>query len=524
MILGNWFDVREGCSVTSFVLVAGLVSLIVTSGPPAPAEASISSAASPVEAGTELGTAQAQFSVAEATLSSDQAHRSGQVTKRVPANLEEVKLSFAPVVKASAPSVVNVYASRRVQQRVAISPLFDDPFFRRFLDQRMLPMPRERVENSLGSGVIVRSEGIIVTNNHVIQGADRLTIALADRREFDAEVILTDEQTDLAVLRIETEGENLPAITFADSDRAEVGDVVLAIGNPFGVGQTVTNGIVSALARTRVGVSDYQFFIQTDAAINPGNSGGALVGLDGHLMGINTAIFSRSGGSNGIGFAIPANMVRLVVDQAVSGGELKRPWFGADGQAVDSALAMSLGLDRPRGLILTAVHPDGPAGKAGLETGDLVLAIDGFEVDDIQALRYRIAIQEPGSVVPVVRSRNGDDKTVRVRLTEPPEVPVADETLLEGPQPLQGATVINLSPATNEVYRRNPMLTGVMVIDVVRRSNARRFGLGFKDIIRTVNGEDITSVDQLVRLLEGGGPSWRIVIEREGRELELKIN
>ena len=479
------------------IFVAGLLGLFLSSGPPAP------------------------VSLAQSTNAPTGAVSQARV---VPSSLEEVKLSFAPVVKASAPSVVNVYASRVVQQRVAVSPLFDDPFFRRFLDDRMLPMPRERVQSSLGSGVIVRGEGIIVTNNHVIRGAEKLTVALADRREFDAEIILTDERTDLAVLRIDTDGEDLPAIAFSDSDTAEVGDVVLAIGNPFGVGQTVTNGIVSALARTRVGVTDYQFFIQTDAAINPGNSGGALVGLDGRLLGINTAIFSRSGGSNGIGFAIPANMVRLVVEQAVSGGELVRPWFGADGQAVDATLALSLGLDRPRGVILTAVRPDGPAGVAGLKTGDLLLAVDGFEVSGMQALRYRIAIQKPGAVVPVVVSRKGEEQTVRVRLTAPPEDPARDETLLEGRQPLSGATVINLSPAANEELGLNPMASGVMVVSVQRRSIARRYGLGPGDLILEVNGEAIPDVDRLVRLMGEERRSWRIRLERNGREMEFNVN
>ncbi|MEX1147469.1 MAG: trypsin-like peptidase domain-containing protein, partial [Sphingomonadales bacterium] len=243
--------------------------------------------------------------------------------RAVPQSQADVQLSFAPVVKAVTPAVVNIYTRRVVRSDPQASPFFDDPFFRRFFgDGPAMGTPRERVQRSLGSGVIVSADGIIVTSHHVIGEADQITVALYDRREFEAEVVLSDESTDLAVLRIDTEGEELPHLELRDSDTLEVGDLVLAIGNPFGVGQTVTSGIVSAVARTNVGVSDYQFFIQTDAAINPGNSGGALVTLDGKLAGINTAIYSRTGGSIGIGFAIPSNMVGSVVVAAVTDGKV----------------------------------------------------------------------------------------------------------------------------------------------------------------------------------------------------------
>src|SRR5215831_3005508 len=226
--------------------------------------------------------------------------------RRVPSSANELRLSYAPVVRRVAPAVVNVYAAKTVAVR---NPLFDDPIFRRFFGG-----PGDQVQRSLGSGVLVDAEGLVVTNNHVIEGADQVRVSLADKREFEAEMVLKDSRSDLAVLRIKAQNERFPALEFADSDALEVGDVVLAIGNPFAVGQTVTHGIVSALARTEVGITDYQFFIQTDAAINPGNSGGALVDLSGRLVGINTAIFSRSGGSQGISFAIPANMVKVVVE------------------------------------------------------------------------------------------------------------------------------------------------------------------------------------------------------------------
>src|SRR5215469_720541 len=272
-------------------------------------------------------------------------------TRAVAETRAELQLSFAPVVKKTAPAVVNVFSRRTV--RTQVSPLFDDPFFRRFFaDNAPFQVPSERVQRSLGSGVLVAADGTIVTNHHVIKDADEVTVVLADRREFEAKILRSDEHVDLAVLKIETHGERLPFLELRDSDELEVGDLVLAIGDPFGVGQTVTSGIVSALARTGVGVSDYRFFIQTDAAINPGNSGGALVSLDGRLVGINTAIYSRSGGSIGIGFAIPSLMVKAVLAGAGTTGRIVRPWLGASGQPVTSDLVPGLGLKRPMGVLL----------------------------------------------------------------------------------------------------------------------------------------------------------------------------
>src|SRR5512143_3942237 len=249
----------------------------------------------------------------------------------VPESPAAIKQSFAPVVKRAAPAVVNVYVQHTVQQ--IVSPFGDDPFFGQLFGERF-GVPRERIQNSLGSGVLVDQSGLVVTNNHVIQGSGEaeITVALSDGREFPAKIVLKDDHTDLAVLRLDAKGAQFPVIQFADSDSLQVGDLVLSIGDPFGVGQTVTSGIVSALARTQVGISDYQFFIQTDAAINPGNSGGALVDIDGKLAGINTAIVSRSGGSHGIGFAIPANMVASFLAAEQRGGRFDRPWIGATGQ------------------------------------------------------------------------------------------------------------------------------------------------------------------------------------------------
>src|SRR6058998_2980753 len=283
--------------------------------------------------------------------------------RRVPSSAAELRLSYAPIVQRVQPAVVNVYAAKTVQNR---NPLLDDPIFRRFFG--VPGQQPEQMQRSLGSGVMVDASGLVVTNNHVIEGADQVKVSLADKREFEAEIVLKDSRTDLAVLRLKDSREKFPTLDFANSDELMVGDVVLAIGNPFGVGQTVTHGIVSALARTQVGITDYQFFIQTDAAINPGNSGGALVDLGGRLIGVNTAIFSRSGGSQGIGFAIPVNMVKVVVASAKGGGKaVKRPWLGARLQAITPEIAETLGLRLPSGALVANVSPNSPAARAGLK-------------------------------------------------------------------------------------------------------------------------------------------------------------
>ncbi len=444
----------------------------------------------------------------------------------VPQSMEQIQLSFAPVVKNVAPAVVNVYAARRVQER-SLPSMFDDPIFRRFFGGRDFSMPRERVQNSLGSGVVVRSDGIVVTNNHVIRGGEEFTIVLADRREFDAEVLLADERTDLAVLRIDTEGEELPAVRFKDSDNTAVGDLVLAIGNPFGVGQTVTSGIISALARTQIGITDYGFFIQTDAAINPGNSGGALVASDGALIGINTAIFSRSGESNGIGFAIPSNMVRLVVDSAVAGEKLVRPWLGARYQEVTTDLAKSLGRDRKGGALITELYDGGPADRAGLKAGDIVLKVEAFDVVDPRALRYRVATQRPGQKVAIEYWRQGRLRKTSVRVEAPPEKPAPDETQLAGRSPLTGAVVVNLSPAFNEEQGLDPLEEGVLVLQsnrqIYRIGRRSRFRFRDGDVILGVNGVKVNTVRELEQALSRGAPDWTIELKRGDQSGEIRI-
>lgn len=445
---------------------------------------------------------------------------------RVPQSRAEMALSFAPLAKAAGPTVVNVYTRRVVQTR-QVSPLFDDPFFRRFFGnqfpQRESGNTRRRVQNSLGSGVIVRPDGLIVTNHHVIDKADEITVVLTDRREFDAEVVLRDEQTDLAILRIDTKGEVLPHLEFRDSDTVDVGDLVLAIGNPFGVGQTVTSGIISALSRTARGVSDYSFFIQTDAAINPGNSGGALITLDGRLVGINTAIYSRGGGSNGIGFAIPSNMVATVVGSAETGDKVVRPWLGARGQTVDSDVAASLSLVRPFGVLVNAVSETGPAARGGLKVGDVIVSVNGREVPDTNSLKFRIATLQIGAKAALGIIRNGRPSSVSIALVRAPEVPPRNVTFVGGKNPYAGAEIANLSPALVEEMSIDTDEAGVIVLRIRRRSPADRIGLEPGDVLLSLNGTRIESVTGLKALLARPTDVWQIAIRRKGKTLQMSI-
>ena len=439
----------------------------------------------------------------------------GRAQPVVPESATQIDLSFAPVVKAVSPAVVNIYTRKVVQTQSPFSSFFDDPLFKRFFgDGPNMGLPRERVQRSLGSGVVVSEDGIIVTNNHVIGEADEITVALSDRREFEAEVVLTDESTDLAILRIDTEGEKLPYLQLADSDALEVGDLVLAVGNPFGVGQTVTSGIVSAVARTNVGVSDYQFFIQTDAAINPGNSGGALVTLNGQLVGVNTAIFSRSGGSIGIGFAIPSNMVQTVVAAAAGDGKIIRPWFGAAGQTVTSDIARSLGLKRPVGVLVDEVYEGGPAHRAGIRVGDVIVAVNGRDVFSPEGLRFRLRVGDKatGDQVPARILRSGKERTVQVDLLAAPEDPPRSITIMEGKHFFHAIKVGNLSPAFAEELRLDPMMRGVVVLDIARQSPALRYRLLRPgDVIVEINNRRVTTIEDMKAALKVEGPfSYRI--------------
>ncbi len=436
-----------------------------------------------------------------------------------PADKPQIQLSFAPVVKRVTPAVVNVYASRTVRQ--ANNPLFDDPIFRRFFgggDQ-----PGSRTAQSLGSGVVVDASGLVVTNNHVIEGMTEVKVALTDRREFDAEVVLRDPRTDLAVLKLKS-GSNFPVLELGDSDGLEVGDLVLAVGNPFGVGQTVTQGIVSALARTQVGITDYGFFIQTDAAINPGNSGGALVDMGGRLVGINSAIYSRSGGSIGIGFAIPVNMVKVVVAAAKGGvKQVRRPWAGATVQQVSREIADTLGLDRPTGALVADVMDKSPAAEAGIKRGDVITAVDGLTVDDPESFGYRLATRPIGGTSSLTILRDGKNRTVQVKLVTAPEIPPREALKVTGRSPYTGATVMNMSPAVAEEFSVEGIREGVVVTEVPEDSIAANVGIQKGDIILAINDQKILRTGDVQKATAGRANFWKLTINRGGQVINTVI-
>lgn len=433
--------------------------------------------------------------------------------KQVPVNRETIYQSFAPLVKQTTPAVVNVYAARQVQTR---SPFAGDPFFEQFFGGQ-LNAGKPRIQRSLGSGVIVDGSGIVITNNHVIKDADEIKVALSDGREFESRILLRDETTDLAVLKIDAK-QSFPVLQMGDSDQVEVGDLVLAIGNPFGVGQTVTSGIVSAQSRTQVGISDFDFFIQTDAAINPGNSGGALIDMTGRLIGVNTAIYSRSGGSVGIGFAIPSNMVRAVVDAALKGdSSFDRPYIGATFQNLDTDVAESLGMAQPYGALITAISPDGPAAKAGLQVGDVVLSVKKVRVDNPDVLGYRLSTAGIGNDVVLQILRKGVSQEVSVKLEKEPKTATVEPVLIDGDNPLAGAAVVELTTDLVGKLQLAKGTVGVVVVDLYTGSPAARMGLRPGDIVRAINGAQIRTVlDLNTALAAGRGLMWRLEFERNG--------
>jgi Do/DeqQ family serine protease len=438
--------------------------------------------------------------------------------RRVPTSAAELRLSYAPIVQRVQPAVVNVYAAKMVQNH---NPFLDDPIFRRFFG---LPGgQQEQMQRSLGSGVMVDPSGLVVTNVHVIEGADQVKVSLSDKREFEAEIVLKDPRSDLAVLRLKDAHEKFPTLDFANSDELMVGDVVLAIGNPFGVGQTVTHGIISALARTQVGITDYQFFIQTDAAINPGNSGGALVDITGKLAGINTAIYSRSGGSQGIGFAIPANMVRIVVASAKSGGKtVRRPWLGAKLQSVTPDIADSLGLKTPSGALVASVVPGGPAARAGLKASDLITAIDGQPIDDPNAFDYRFATHPLGGASQIDVIRGGKPQKLSVALETAPDSD-RNEITLAAHSPFQGATVANISPAVADELHLDADTEGVVVTELSEDSTAATVGFQKGDIILAVNNKKISKTGDLDKVTREQARLWRITLLRGGQQINVTL-
>jgi len=438
--------------------------------------------------------------------------------RKVPADAATMRLSFAPVVKKAAPAVVNVFSRSVVRQQV-------DPFWQMFNGGMA---PRERVAQSLGSGVIVRGDGVIVTNNHVIAGGQEFRVVLGDRREFPAKVLLADAHSDIAVLKIDVGHETLPTLALDDRDDAQIGDLVLAIGDPFGVGQTVTNGIVSALARTGVGITDVSYFIQTDAAINPGNSGGALVDMNGDMIGMNTAILSQSGTSSGVGFAIPAPLIKRVVETALGGrasAGASRPWLGIKTQDVTQDIAKSMDMARPEGVLVTDIYPDGPGARAGLKQGDLITSIDGVAINDEASLDYHVATRAAGDEVSLqVRTGKGAVRTIHARV-EPPPGGAASEVQISGHNPLSGAAVIDLSPAAAEQLGVDPFAVsgGGVLVTKIGDGFAVQLGIRPGDMIRDVNGQTTGTVRALQGALASGGHDWRITIQRQGQRITANV-
>lgn len=436
----------------------------------------------------------------------------------VPITQSQVALSFAPVVKQTTPAVVNIYTKRVVEARV--SPFANDPFFSNLFAGQGHTVPR--VQNALGSGVILSPDGIVVTNYHVAGLADEIRVVLHDRREFDAHVLLADEEADLAILQL-TGAQGLPALPIRNSDTVEVGDLVLAIGNPFGIGQTVSSGIVSGLARSAISVgSGRGYYIQTDAAINPGNSGGALVDSTGRLVGINTAILSRSGGSNGIGFAIPANLVQRFVEQAKAGKtRFERPWAGVSGQSVDASLAEGLGMGLPQGVVLTEVHPQSPFHAAGLSAGDVILALNDSPVNTPQEMMFRMASEGLGGTVKVSYLHGGTAQEANVALVAPPETPARAPVTISKRRVLAGLAVVNINPAVAAEYRLPATASGVLVTDP--GDVAGRVGLRPGDVLLRLNDTEIDNTQSVAKAGESNTRGWYIEYLRGGKRGALRF-
>ncbi len=448
------------------------------------------------------------------------AYQSMAQDTQTPSSRNQVTLSYAPLVKKVSPAVVNIYTKRVVTRRV--SPFMGDPMFEQFFGRGFGGLNREQVESSLGSGLIVDADGVIVTNAHVVKGAQEISVVLNDGQEFDAKISLSDEKSDLAILRVDTKGKKLPTAPLKPSETLEVGDIVLAIGNPFGVGQTVTSGIISAQARSSLNINDFNFFLQTDAAINPGNSGGPLVAMDGSVIGINTAIYSRSGGSLGIGFAIPSEMVQSVIAAEKSGAtnaSAVRPWIGVTGQSVTRDIAESLGLSKSTGVLVSDIHKSSPAQKAGLNVGDVITAINDRKINDPAEMKFRLATVPLGNMADLTILRRGKEKVLEMEAMQPPEDPPRRATSLTGNHPLNKVTVGNLNPRLGVELGLNTDRKGVVVI-----SNRNRL-VEIGDIIIAVNGDEIEDVKDLQKELnqaESRG-SFNIVIERDGRQSRIVI-
>jgi len=430
--------------------------------------------------------------------------------------------AMAEVTAAVKPAVVNISTSKIIKSPVQNHPFFNDPFFRRFFGDDFGPAqkPKDRKQSNLGSGVIVNRDGYILTNNHVVKDADDIRVRLSDKREFKGKVIGTDPKSDVAVVKIDAH--DLPYLRIADSDKLQVGETVIAVGNPFGLSQTVTSGIVSAIGRSNVGISDYEDFIQTDAAINPGNSGGALVNVRGELVGINTAIFSTSGGYQGVGFAIPSNMAKSIMDSLISKGKVVRGWLGVSIQPVTAEIMMQFKLKDEKGALIGDVMEGSPAEKAGLQRGDVITEMNGKEVLDPSSLRNLVAGIGPGKDVMVRFLRDGKQMTATVRIAELPSDPQARAAVKQS-QALQGVSVQNLTAEMRANLELPKRVQGVLVTDVEDGTPAEAV-LQKGDVIMQVNRIDVRTVKEYEAALQRGkGQGISLWIWRNGGALFVVI-
>lgn len=439
---------------------------------------------------------------------------------RVPQSQAEISMGFAPLVEQAAPAVVNIYAKvvRQVQPRR--SPFMNDPFFDDLFGGSAKPQPR--VENSLGSGVILSADGIVVSNYHVVGSATEIRVVTADRREYNARVILGDQASDLAILQLEG-ADALPHLPLRDSDQVAVGELALAIGNPFGVGQTVSSGIISGLARTGMGAGDgFGYYIQTDAPINPGNSGGALIDVNGDLIGINTRILSRSGGSNGIGFAIPANLVREFVNQARKGAEaFQRPWAGMSGQPVDADLAASLAMDLPEGMVISDLHAESPFAKAGFRVGDVITHVDGEVVNSPSEMVFRMTVAGLDSIATITRLRGTEREQLEVPMLPAPNQPPADPIQLDERTALPGLALARINPQV--ISRLGLPLSAEGVVVTNPGPYAGRGGVQPGDLLMAVNGQAVSAPADVAAILSNSGRWIQLEIQRGGRAMVLRF-
>ncbi len=436
--------------------------------------------------------------------------------------LTKTNQALSEVAMAVKPSVVNISSTRTFRHPGTMNPFFNDPFFRRFFGDefRFFERPREHRQSGLGSGVIVDKDGYILTNYHVIKDADEIKVKLSDKREFDGKVIGSDPKTDIAVIKIQAD--KLPVIRWGDSDKLKVGEIILAIGNPFGLTQTVTSGIISATGRANVGIADYEDFIQTDAAINPGNSGGALVNVRGELVGINTAIFSTSGGYQGIGFAIPSNMAKVVMENLIKKGKVVRGWLGVSIQPITPELAKQFNLQHEKGVLIGDVVEDSPAEKAGLKRGDVILEFEGKEFSEPSSLRNAVAAILPGKEVTLKVLRDGKVMTVKATVSELPAGMQKLSPHTEGP--LKGIQVQDITPEIRRALQLPKRITGVVVTDVAGGSPAEEF-LTENDIIMEVNRKKVNNTRDFAAAAASlkKGQGALLLIYRNGSTIYLTI-